>query len=308
MLENNNLLNVKSQMSSWMTIKEAVYILNKKKDNIITACDIYRSALCGIMNLSIYFQSPIFFRKLRTSVNKPKLLLVNDSFVNRLCFLEGECFLKGNYFIFSTTGKYIHSTHRVIDTALSGYEYVLIQHLLSKSLRLPLPLIGARDTNYGITVNVANDTFQIFEKITWEERINKQIKLLPNNIRPYFQSYLKSKKTTQYRSKEYFPVYTLPQDACFVIRHTELEKLMNCNLKYDLPQVSPTRISTPLSRLFWLACKNNESISPLIMQPYKLLSIFEQWASDEGMTDRFSGDTLKTALERGSPSSIKVPN
>jgi hypothetical protein len=40
------------------------------------------------------------------------------------------------------------------------------------------------------------------------------------------------------------------------------------------------------------------------MQPYKLLSIFEQWASEEGITDRFSGDTLKTALERGSPPSL----
>jgi quinol monooxygenase YgiN len=36
-------------------------------------------------------------------------------------------------------------------------------------------------------------------------------------------------------------------------------------------------------------------------QPYKLLSIFEQWASEEGITDHLSGDTLKTALERGSP-------
>ncbi|GKV79120.1 hypothetical protein PEC106568_42930 [Pectobacterium carotovorum subsp. carotovorum] len=78
---------------------------------------------------------------------------------------------------------------------------------------------------------------------------------------------------------------------------------MSMPAKNDTSQPSSTRISTPLSRLFWLACKNNEAISPLIRQPYKLLSIFEQWASDEGMTDRFSGDTLKTALERGSPTS-----
>ncbi|MHC1473190.1 hypothetical protein ACYJ51_31065, partial [Klebsiella pneumoniae] len=43
---------------------------------------------------------------------------------------------------------------------------------------------------------------------------------------------------------------------------------------------------------------------PLISKPYKLLSIFEQWASDEGITDRLSGDTLKTALVRGSPTSM----
>ena len=65
-----------------------------------------------------------------------------------------------------------------------------------------------------------------------------------------------------------------------------------------------TRISSPLSRLFWLSCKHNEVISPLLGKPYKLLSIFEQWASDEGITDRLSGDTLKTALVRGSPTSM----
>ncbi|MBI6350322.1 hypothetical protein JEP32_15465 [Proteus mirabilis] len=65
-----------------------------------------------------------------------------------------------------------------------------------------------------------------------------------------------------------------------------------------------TRISSPLSRLFWLSCKHNEVTSPLLGKPYKLLSIFEQWASTEGITDKFSGDTLKTALERGSPTSV----
>jgi hypothetical protein len=101
-------------------------------------------------------------------------------------------------------------------------------------------------------------------------------------------------------------MHELPSDACFVLRKSELDKLINKPIEKEMLPPSPTRISTPLSRLFWLACKNNETISPLIMQPYKLLSIFEQWASEEGITDRFSGDTLKTALERGSPPSIPI--
>jgi hypothetical protein len=104
--------------------------------------------------------------------------------------------------------------------------------------------------------------------------------------------------------KEYFPIHELPKDACIVIRHSELKKLINIPADKKLLSSSSTRISTPLSRLFWLACKYNEAISPLITQPYKLLSIFEQWASEEGITDRFSGDTIKHALERGSPPSI----
>ncbi|EFC1967425.1 hypothetical protein FBQ04_21405, partial [Escherichia coli] len=82
----------------------------------------------------------------------------------------------------------------------------------------------------------------------------------------------------------------------------------NILLKNSTSTPSTNRLSTPLSRFFWLACKHNEAISPLIRKPYKLLSIFEQWASDDGITDRLSGDTLKNALERGSPSSTSLSN
>ena len=127
---------------------------------------------------------------------------------------------------------------------------------------------------------------------------------LPKSIAQDVHKEIFSQRINCYLEKEYFPAHVLPRDACFVIRKSELDKLINIVTNNKMDPLSSTRISTPLSRLFWLACKNNESIRPLIRQPYKLLSIFEQWASAEGMTDRFSGDTLKTALERGSPTSI----
>ncbi|KMK83234.1 hypothetical protein KCO_16582 [Pectobacterium brasiliense ICMP 19477] len=127
---------------------------------------------------------------------------------------------------------------------------------------------------------------------------------LPKNIAQDVHKEIFSQRINCYLEKEYFPAHVLPRDACFVIRKSELDKLIYIVTKNKMDPLSSTRISTPLSRLFWLACKNNEAISPLIRQPYKLLSIFEKWASDEGMTDRFSGDTLKTALERGSPTSV----
>lgn len=126
---------------------------------------------------------------------------------------------------------------------------------------------------------------------------------LPTNIAQDVHEKLFSQRINGYLEKEYFPAHILPRDACFVIRHAELDKLINIEIKNKMNPLSSTRISTPLSRFFWLACKNNETISPLIKKPYKLLSIFEKWASDEGITDRLSGDTLKTALERGSPTS-----
>ena len=120
---------------------------------------------------------------------------------------------------------------------------------------------------------------------------------------PYVNKEIFSKRINNYLGKEYFPAHILPRDAWFVIRHAELDKVIEIITNSRVPPLSATRISTPLSRFFWLAFKNNEVIRPLISKPYKLLSIFEQWASDEGITDRLSGDTLKTALVRGSPTS-----
>ncbi|MCH0784011.1 hypothetical protein LNM74_13465, partial [Klebsiella pneumoniae] len=74
------------------------------------------------------------------------------SSINRLCLLDKKVFIEGHNFIVSTTGKYIIPTERVIDTLLIGYEYVLVQKLLSQSLKIPLPVTGAIDFNHGITV------------------------------------------------------------------------------------------------------------------------------------------------------------
>lgn len=185
-----------------------------------------------------------------------------------------------------------------------GYEQVLIQKLLAYSLRIPLPVTGAIEFNHGITVILQGEIFQLFERVTWKKRIKQQIMKLPKSIAQDVHTEIFSQRINCYLEKEYFPAHVLLRDACFVIRKSELDKLINIVTNNKMDPLSSTRISTPLSRLFWLACKNNESIRPLIRQPYKLLSIFEQWASAEGMTDRFSGDTLKTALERGSPTSI----
>ncbi|EPH1334486.1 TPA: hypothetical protein ACPYKD_005114, partial [Klebsiella pneumoniae] len=152
--------------------------------------------------------------------------------------------------------------------------------------------------------SLQGEPFQLFDKMTWEERITQKIMQLPKNISPYVHKEIFSKRINNYLGKEYFPAHILPRDAWFVIRHAELDKVIEIITNSRVPPLSATRISTPLSRFFWLACKNNEVIRPLISKPYKLLSIFEQWASDEGITDRLSGDTLKTALVRGSPTSM----
>lgn len=308
MSNNSAIFNVKRKESDWLTIQEAIHIANELTHKRITEGDIYRNALCANIFLSIYFPSPVSLRKISTANNKIKLKLVEDPPINRLCHLDSNCFLNETNLIVSTEGKYISPPHRIIDTPLLGHEYVAVQRLLAESLNIPLPVTGANDIIYGISVTVSGESFLLFEKVTWPERITQQIIQLPINVAQKFNRYISSLDMSEYNHKAYFPLYHLPQDACFVIRYTELEKLINIPVKNQDPPPSSPRISTPLSRLFWLACKHNEDICPLIRQPYKLLSIFEQWASAEGITDRLSGDTLKTALERGSPSSISAPN
>ncbi|AYL59509.1 MULTISPECIES: hypothetical protein [Enterobacteriaceae] len=287
--------------TEWITIGEATEIAHDLVTKRVTDSDIYRHALYGDITLSIYFQSPVILRKVRVSEYKVTLRPVTNSLIHRLCFLDRSSFLRHSSLMVSTGGKYIFPRNRIIDTPLSGHESLLIQHLLARSLSLPLP--EEHHVNHGISVIIAGEIFQLFEQTTWRERIKKQIMHLPKNITPDIYAHPSYKKMRRCSHHTFFPLYYLPADACFVIRCSELDKLMKPGGGENISPESPsrTRISTPLSRLFWLSCRRNDTISPLMNQPYKLLSIFEQWASEEGITDHLSGDTLKTALERGSP-------
>lgn len=292
----------------WITINEAIRAAKIEANIELTESDIYRHALNNKIQLSIYFQSPIILRKIQRSGVKMKLKPVEDSLLKKICILDRKCFIEKRNLILSTEGEYIYPTNRVINTSLYGYEYVLIQRLLAMSLNLPLPIIGATDANYGITTTLDGDIFQIFEKTTNIKRLEHQLRLISDvyNKKPTEKIHLVDVPICSFY--DHFPLHDLPSDACFVILHSELEKLIHLYTNIKSSHSSQTRISTPLSRLFWLACKHNETISPLLRKPYKLLSIFEEWASTDGITDHLSGDTLKTALERGSPPSVTASN
>ncbi|MEB6080416.1 hypothetical protein MXF40_03415 [Serratia marcescens] len=294
-------INIFNRTPEWLTMREAVDLINKSTQSEINLSDIYRHVLYGKLSISIYFQSPIILRKVQISNRKVKTHLIRESLIDRLCLLENRCFIAGRNLTISTEGEYIHTLQQIIDTPLAGYEYTLIQRLLAHSLNIPSPIGGGRVINYGISTIIEGELFQIFEKITWRERIKKQSMRLPYDIARKIHQYVSLENNHEYNHKNYFPIYDLPQDACFVFRLSEIDKIINLNNNTSPPSTTSTRISTPVSRLFWLACKNNEAISPLIGQPYKLLSIFEQWAYAEGITDHLSGDTLKAALKRGSP-------
>ncbi|EJE2970223.1 hypothetical protein M4F23_000837 [Salmonella enterica] len=290
----NNFINSKLD---WFTINETLDITTGLTNSNMNRGDIYRYALSKKIILSIYFQSPVILRKTSKMHNKIKLTSINNSLLARLCFLDSTSFINKNSFITCSEGKYISPKESIIDTSLNGHEYVSVQHLLAHSLEFPPPVKGKHSVNYGISVLICGEIFQVFEKTTWQKRISQQLMKLPEPLSQEIRQLLSGLSPQNLYAQEYFPLYDLPPDACFVIRRGELEKLLK---QYTSVPVS-TRNSSALARLFWLACWRNESIRALIGRPYKLQPIFEQWAREEGITDSFSAETIKSALERGSP-------
>lgn len=290
-------LNLSNPIPNWVTIKEAVKIVNKLSSAQITDSDIYRRAIYGKILLSLYFQSPVFLREIVKAKDKIKMKILSPSLIYRLCYLDTDCFINQMNLTVHTEGSFILSPDSVIDTPLAGCEHVSVQSLLAKTLKLPSPHRGKHNNNFGISLIISGHIFQAFEKITWQDRIYRQIIKLPLNMTKLIFEEMAKIKIDYIYERNFFPLYSLPNDACFVIRRAELEKLI---MQYTSVPVS-TRNSSALARLFWLACWRNESIRPLIGRPYKLQPIFEQWAREEGITDNFSAETIKAALERGSP-------
>ncbi|ECG8634041.1 hypothetical protein FNN91_24370 [Salmonella enterica subsp. salamae] len=66
-------LNHSNHIQDWLTIKEAVNAVNNSNSTRITDADIYRHALCGDLLLPLYFQSPMFLRKIVKMKNKLKI-------------------------------------------------------------------------------------------------------------------------------------------------------------------------------------------------------------------------------------------
>lgn len=287
----------KKLVLDWQTVGEAIKIINQSTDEALTESDIYRHALSGDIILSLYFQSPVILRKISQVNNKIRLRQIDYPLIKRFCYLESHCFMHDLNLVAGTEGEFFLPGFNVIDTLLTGYEYVTVQRLLARKLRFPEPVKGGVYQNMGISVSIAGEIFQAFEKITWQERIKHQIDKLPSDRAEIMKAHISEMNSAILHQREYFPLHDLPGDACFVIRRTEIEKLLTL---YSSAPAS-TRMSSALARFLWLACWQNESIRSLINQPYKLVTVFEQWAVDAGITDRLSGDTLKAALERGSP-------
>lgn len=291
----------KTLIPQWVTISEAAEMINQKTGRNIKPADIWRFSFHGYITLSIYFQSPVLLRKV--SMVKDIIstkIIASDDVNTRLCYLSSECFLNNDDKMIKTEGDYITLPHFIMDTPLRGSERVAVQKSLAQELNLPAPIKGQYNIHNGVLVQDDGSTlYQVFEKSSFRQRLSSQLLHIPVNLT--IDLHEKLKKAEIKNEIAYFPVYHFPDDAWFVIKIDTLENFIQKFTSPPLPQKPTSRISTPVSRLLWLACKHNDHIESLVDHPYKLLSIFEQWATEDGIYDKFSGETLKNALERGSP-------
>lgn len=102
MIMKNRIFNTKSNEFNWITIPEAIAIAVQIKNSPLTEADIYRHALYGDINLSIYFQSPVILRRIKTSNAKEKLKPIGNHLINQLCILEKNCFINNRNLIVTT--------------------------------------------------------------------------------------------------------------------------------------------------------------------------------------------------------------
>lgn len=289
-------------MPEWLTASEAVDIINRHAIPPVSISDIYRHAFYGNITLSIYFQSPVILRRIQFRRKRYLFENAGNNFTDKICHLSNECLINNDNRVIKTTRKNIFPAHYILDTLLSGREYAALQKLLAATLDIPLPVAGHHNIYYGVMVQHNGCLCQVYEYTSRENRLTRQLASLPVNLSRDFREKIKS-RITDAEAFDYFPVYQFPDDACFVIRRDMLTSFMQKFFPPPAPHAhaSSAVVSTPLSRLLWLACKNNPTISPLIARPYKLTAIFEQWAKEEGITDQICGDTLKRALKRGAP-------
>ncbi|ENY2965803.1 hypothetical protein ACFW7X_001947 [Salmonella enterica] len=294
-----------SSIPAWMTLEEAVKFINRDTSYDINISEIYRHALYGNITLSIYFQSPVKIRKVVVSMGKIKLQQCRNDPVYRLCFLNKDNFINRKYKLIKTEGDFITPDHYIIDTPLIGHELLKLQIALADTLSIPRPLTGLYNSHYGVLVKDDNNNiYQAYEISTWEKRIEQQIQKIPTN---YFSSPVPPQPPSLPEKKGdfFFPIHLFPDDACFVVKHSHLKDFIHtANLLSKLPpEITASRITSPLALFLWLACKNNPQIGQLLDQPYKLFSVFEQWANTCGITDKLNPETLKNALKRGAPPS-----
>lgn len=150
-----------SAVPAWVTISEAANIINQQPGVSVTKSDVWRYALYGYLTLSVYFQSPVKMRRIKTIKNSIVLAKTHNDIISLLCYLSPECLIHDDRWTAKTEGDYISPSGYIIDTPLLGHECVALQQKLAHSLNLPPPEAGRCNIHCGIVVRDGDNLYQI---------------------------------------------------------------------------------------------------------------------------------------------------
>lgn len=276
----------------WLTLDEVVDVLKQHNVSLLPG-DLYRHALHGNLTLSVWFQSPVLLRPLDPHCN----LACRTDDQHRRCSTPLPL-------SFLCPSDLHRTSWGIWDLPLIGLERLLIQRMLATSLGYQRPQITDCCSEAGIVVrNLLGHYYQLCEQKPLREialEVVRRHDKLPEAFHRVF-SRLYASRFSSRDARLNIPFWylpdALPHDAVLVLRKPHLETLR----KRFQPEVHP-RLTSAFAHLFWLACKKNPLLGDeLLAHPYKLTTIFESWAREEGLSVQFSGDTLKRTLERGAP-------
>ena len=286
----------------WLTLEEAAEVIRQHNITLLPA-DLLRHALHGDLPLSVYFPSPVLLKPLN-----PPCRFACRSRENP--FPPSQCNKPGNRKIMANSPPCRRdptlrlTTSQLWDLPLLGLERLLLHQRLAQTLNCPCP----KDTHCcnQIGIAICDEKGQYYQLCNRKSLREILLELLSTNGKIPEELHaliarLYGNGCDKLQPRLNLPVCylpdALPPDALLVIRREHLENF----LARHQPE-SKERITAALSRLLWLACKHNPQLDDeLLGHPYKLLNIFEYWAREEGMHQPLSGETLKTALQRGAP-------
>lgn len=296
-------MNTHKIRQEWLTPDEAVTVLLQHNIPLLPA-DLFRHALHGDLTFSVYFPSPVLLRPLNLSCR----LACREA---KIPFLYPQCSKPGNRRITANTPPFRRdpslrlSTTQLWDLPMLGLERLLLHHQLAQALEHPQPEETWCCNQAGIVVrDEQGQLYQLCRRKPVRELLMELLGVngkLPEELHLLIsQLYCHARGELQSRLQLpicYLPD-TLPADAILVIRRIHLEAF----LTRHQPETRE-RITAALSRLLWLACKHNPQLNEeLLEHPYKLLTVFESWAQEEGLNiPPLNGETLKNALRRGAP-------
>lgn len=227
-----------NKFRQWLSIEESARYLTEQVKSLIQAQDVYRLALDDHLNLSMYFPSVVYARRVRMvqrSMHSLSGLLENYIMENRGVYL-GLHFEPDRLIDYAepeeTNMTFIKGIH---DVTLSGDERLAAESCFCQFSNLPLPRRSG-DTPRGLLLNMGDKGLyqvQRFVAVPAElEAMRREAEAggIPDDvIRPYLAMFEALRQITPWDAeawRRYVPAVSLPPDAYFVVRMETLNDLV----------------------------------------------------------------------------------